>query len=229
MTSKKTAKTKTVKDYLRLPFEVHYGHLSYTSLELLSEEYKIEKPIDFKGILIEQGNAKGITFYCAENTGSELMCCLTASHDETCPVWLKMIDENDLNMNHGEILGVEIDDDGLNLLATEPEEAEFLEPTGYSTGLYRLHGESIDYIIVDAEGDRIKIDEDGYAIQFNKKEEKEEEEGELIIDVENLSQDESLSNYSTMSNSEAQDMWIIKFWVEKFANLPVPTISKYAI
>ena len=228
MTNKKTAKTKTVKDYLRLPFEVHYHHLSYTSLELLSEDYKITQPSDFKGIRVEQGNARGVTFYCAENTGAELMCCLTASHDETCPVWLEMIDEEDLNMNHGELLGVEIDSNSLNMNATEPEEAEYLETTGYSIGLYRLTEESIDYIILDADGDRIKIDEYGYAIEVTE-ENDEDEEGELIIDVEKLSQDESLSNYSTMSDSEAQDMWIIKVWTEKFPQLPVPTISQYAI
>ena len=225
MTNKKTAKTKTVKDYLRLPFEVHYHHLSYTSLELLSEDYKITQPNDFKGIRYEQGNARGITFYCAENTGSELMCCLTASHDETLPVWLEMIDEEDLNINHGEILGFEIDGNGLNMRAEIPEEAEYLESTGYSIGLYRLTEESIDYIILDADGDRIKIDEYGYVVEFDE----DDEEGELIIDVENLSQDESLSNYSTMTYSEAQDMWIIDLWVKKFPTLPVPTISEYAV
>ena len=226
MTNKKTTASKTLKDYLRLPFEVHYNHLSYTSLELLSEEHQIEKPDDFKGVLVEQGNARGITFYCPENTGAELMCCLTASHEETLPIWLKMIDEDDLSMNHGEILGVEIDGNGLNMNATEPEEAEFLEPTGYCIGLYRLLDESIDYVILDANGDRIKIDEYGYEIKEN---DEENQETELIIDVENLSQDESLSNYSTMTYSEEQDMWIIDLWVKKFPTLPVPTISEYAI
>ena len=228
MTNKKTAKTKTVKDYLRLPFEVHYHYLSYTGLELLSEDYKIEKPSDFKGIRVEEGNATGVTFYCAENTGSELMCCLTASHDQTQPVWLSMIDEEYLNINHGQILGVVIDSNGLNLNAAEPEE-EYLE-SGYCTGFYRLAEESIDYIILDADGDRIKIDESGYAIEFIEENDDEGEgEGKLIIDVEKLSQDESLSNYSTMSYSEKQDMWIINLWVEKFPTLPVPTISEYAV
>ncbi len=225
MTNKKIAKTKTVKDYLRLPFEVHYHYLSYTSLELLSEEYKITQPSDFKGIRVEQGNARGVTFYCAENTGAELMCCLTASHDETCPVWLSMIDEEDLNINHGQLLGVEIDGNSLNLNAAEPEEAEYLESSGYRTEFYRLTEESIEYIILDADGDRIKIGESGYAVEFDE----DDGEGELIIDVENLSQDESLSNYSTMTYSEEQDMWIINLWVEKFPTLPVPTISEYAI
>jgi hypothetical protein len=225
MTNKKIAKTKTVKDYLRLPFEVHYHYLSYTSLELLSEEYKITQPSDFKGIRVEQGNARGVTFYCAENTGAELMCCLTASHDETCPVWLSMIDEEDLNINHGQLLGVEIDGHSLNLNAAEPEEAEYLESSGYRTEFYRLTEESIDYIILDADGDRIKIGESGYAVEFDE----DDDEGELIIDVENLSQDESLSNYSTMTYSEVQDMWIINLWVEKFPTLPVSTISEYAI
>jgi hypothetical protein len=225
MTNKKTAKTKTVKDYLRLPFEVHYNYLSYTSLELLSEDYKITQPSDFKGIRVEQGNARGVTFYCAENTGAELMCCLTDSHDQTVPVWLSMIDEEDLNINHGQILGVEIDSNGLNLNAAKPDDLEDFVESGYCTGLYRLAEESIDYIILDADGDRIKIDESGYAVEFDE----DDDEGELIIDVEKLRQDESLSNYSTMTYSEEQDMWIINLWVEKFPTLPVPTISKYAI
>jgi len=225
MTNKKTAKTKTVKDYLRLPFEVHYHYLSYTSLELLSEDYKIERPNDFKGIRVEEGNARGVTFYCAENTGAELMCCLTDSHEQTVPVWLSLIDEEDLNITHGKLQGVEIDDDGLNLYAAEPDDLEDFVESGYRTEFYRMAEESIDYIILDADGDRIKINESGYAVEFDE----DDDEGELIIDVEKLRQDESLSNYSTMTYSEEQDMWIINLWVEKFPTLPVPTISQYAI
>jgi hypothetical protein len=225
MTKKKTAKTKTVKDYLRLPFEVHYHRLSYTSLELLSEDYKITQPSDFKGIRVEQGNARGVTFYCAENTGAELMCCLTDSHEQTVPVWLSMIDEEDLNINYGQKIGLEIDGNSLNKIEADPDDLEDFVDSGYCTEFYSLEEESIDYIILDADGDRIKIDEYGRASEMSE----DEDEGELIIDVENLSQDESLSNYSTMSNSEAQDMWIINLWVEKFPTLPVPTICKYAV
>ena len=225
MTNKKTTKTKTVKDYLRLPFEVHYHHLSYTSLELLSEDYKITQPNDFKGIRIEQGNARGVTFYCAENTGAELMCCITDSHEQTVPVWLRWIGEEDLNINYGQKIGLEIDGNSLNKIEVDPDDLEDLVESGCCTEFYSLEEESIDYIILDADGDRIKIDEYGCAVEFNE----DDEEGELFIDVEKLSEDESLSNYSTMTHSEDIDMWIIDLWVKKFPTLPVPVpnISSY--
>lgn len=221
---KHTSSKGDIKDYLRLPFEVHYHHLSYTSLELLSDVRKIKKPSNFKGIQVEQGNARGVTFYCAINTGAELVCCLTSSHGETCPDWLSLLEEEDMNMNHGERFGIEIDGNCLNLQAESSDDLEDLVESGYSTGLYRLEEESIDYIILDADGDRIKIDESGYAIEINET----DDEGQLVIDIESLSEDESLSDYSSLSNSEAQDMWIKEVWGKAFPTLPALTISKYA-
>jgi hypothetical protein len=227
-TKKKTAKTQAIKDYLRLPFEVHYSSLSYTSLELLSEEHKIKKPKQFKGIHLEQGNAYGVTFYCEKNSGAELICCLTESHGEACPDWLSMIEEEDMNMNHGEDFGVEVDGEGLNLHATAPDDIDSFEPTGYSTGIYRLEGETFDFIVLDADGDRIKIDEHGDLINENEDDD-DNDDSQAIIDLESLREDESLTDFSTCSNSEAQDRWIKKVWEEAFPKLQVPTITEYAL
>jgi len=225
MTNKKTTKTKTVKDYLRLPFEVHYADLSITTLELFSDVLKVKHPEQFKCIHLEQGTAYGVTFFCKQNTGKELICCLTEEHDDTCPDWLSMLEEDEINMNHGEDFGVEIDDSGLNLKATVPDDFEDLEPTGYAIDLYGFFYAKVEYIILDAEGDRIKIDAFGYGFDEND----EPDENLLLIDIDELSQDESLNGWTTLSYAKAQNDWINSVWKKSFPKLPPPTISNYVI
>lgn len=215
------------KDYLRLPFEVYYsGPISYASLELTAEVFRLKKPKDIKGVHIEEGNVYGLSLYCANNGGGELLCCLTGSHDGTIPDWLALIDLEDENMNHGYDTGVELSSDELNLHAPEPEDLSDLENTGIGTGIYRLTDESADYIILDAEGDRIKIDMDGCRI--TDEEDENSTESSQIIDADSLAEMEDLSEYTTKSYQEAQDEWIAEVWAKYFPKLPKVKISKYA-
>lgn len=230
MAKKSTPVAKSKKDYLRLPFEVYYsGPISYASLELTAEVDRLKKPKEIKGVHIEEGNAYGLNFYCANNGGGELLCCLTASHDGTVPSWLKFIEVEEVNMNHGYNTGVELTGVELNLNAPESDESEYLETTGVEKGIYRLTSEDVDYIILDADGDRIKIDSYGCLIDEDRDDEDDDStESPQIIDVEKLAEMEDISEYTTKSYQEAQDEWIAEVWAKYFPKLPKVKITAYA-
>jgi hypothetical protein len=221
----KSTKLKKSKKYLNLPFEVYFsGPINYSTLEFLSETGKLKKPKDIKGLHLERCHAFGTVFYCAENMGPELYCCLTGGHDETAPEWLELVAEEGLKTEWGETYRVTFDRSGIVL--DEKSEEDLLEelvPTGFSTGMYHLEGENPDYIILDADGDRIKINLAGYAFDEND----EIIVANRIIDVESLRDDESLSNYTTAESWDVQDSWIKDLWETHFSKLTPVKIKKY--
>ena len=218
----KKVKTST-KDYLRLPFEVYYsGPLSYTSWELMSDEQKVSKPSDIKGLRIEQGRAYGVSFYCKDNTGAELYCCMTGACEGAMPNWLVTSDMDDLNINHAEQHGLAVSSTQLTLYRPDEQDFDCLESIDQYLSDYRLEDESPDYIILDANEERIKVNCEGYLID----EDDEVDESNRIIDLELLAQDESLAQLVTVSDYEAQDAWIKKVWIELFPGQPPVTISR---
>jgi hypothetical protein len=230
MAKKAKPQVKSKKDYLRLPFEVYYsGPISYASLELTADDFRPKKPKDIKGVHVEEGNAYGLSFYCANNAGGELLCCLTAGHEGTVPNWLKFMDLENVNMNHGYDTGVELTGNELSLNAPETDDADCLENTGIEKGIYRLTDEDADYIILDADGDRIKIDIYGCLMDDDRDDENDDSsESSQIIDVDSLAEMQDLSEYTTKSYEEAQDEWISEVWTEYFPKLPKVKISEYA-
>ena len=219
-------KSKTpLKDYLRLPFEIYFsGSLNYTSWELMTDQDKILKPSDIKGIQVDQGRAYGVTFYCASNTGAELYCCITGSHGNATPKWLEMVEENDLNINYGEQHGVEVKSKGINLQAEADEEFDSFDSTGNSLSTYCLEEETPDYIILDADGDRIKINDEGYLIN----QDGEVDESQCFVDSNSLGEDESIGCAESLTHKQLQDEWISDVWKKLFPNNAPVKISKYA-
>ena len=101
--------------------------------------------------------------------------------------------------------------------------------TGIEKGIYRLTSEDADYIILDADGDRIQIDIYGCLIDDDGESEDEDStESSQMIDVDSLAEMEDLSEYTSKSYEEAQDEWIAEVWAEYFPKLPKVKISKYA-
>ena len=101
--------------------------------------------------------------------------------------------------------------------------------TGIEKGIYRLTSEDVDYIILDAEGDRIKIDSYGCLIDDDVDDEDDDStESSQIIDVNSLAEMEDLSEYTTKSYQEAQDEWIAEVWAKYFPKLPKVKITAYA-
>lgn len=217
-------KVKTLlKDYLRLPFELYYsGPLSYSSWELMSDKDKVAEPSDIKGIRIEQGRAYGVSFYCEANTGSELYCCMTGGLEGALPNWLVTFNLEDLNINHADQHGITVSSTKLTFSNPDSEDFEYLETIGLSLDAYRLIEESPDYIILDAKGERIKVDSEGYFID----EDGEVDESRRVIDLNLLAQDESINEVVTLSEGEAQDAWIKEVWIKLFPGLIPPAISK---
>jgi hypothetical protein len=192
-------------DYLRLPFEVHYdGPVTFTSYDFKSD-IEVESFKDVKAVHMEQGRAWGITFECSSNTGSELYCCLTDGHNEICPEWLQALEEDEMSSNFGCDYSVQIEGEEIRFVESGDEEIEDMDYCCANTFFaYHLGSQDPDYLILDANGSRVKIDPQGYEIDDNGN----RINNQPLLDVEALDEDK-LSEYST------RDLWEAKFdWVK---------------
>jgi len=224
--AKKQSTLKKTKDYLRLPFEVYYsGPLHYINIELMTSEHKLTAPELIRGVHIEEGRSYGAIFYCANNSGAELNCCASGLHGELRPKWLRLVSEDDLNINQGDDYGVTVESNCIDLQAEQDEEADYLEPYGGSLDMYVLEDETPDHLILDADGDRITVNSDGYLIDENG----DADEQNLFVDFGSLADDEAMQEFGTLSREEAQDQWIAELWLKNFPKLPVVKITKYAV
>lgn len=211
------------KDYSRLPFELYYsGPLSYTSWELMSDKDKVSEPADIKGLRIEEGRAYGVSFDCEVNTGAELYCCMSGRLEGAVPNWLVPSNLEDLNINHGLQRGVKVSSTQLTFCDPDDEDFDYLETIGLVLDDYRLEEESPDYIILDANGERIKVNSEGYFID----EDGEVDESRLVIDLDLLAEDASLAAVVTLSEYEAQNTWIKEVWNKLFPGYEPVTISR---
>ena len=187
----KTAKAtngEIVKDYFKLPFEVFYsGPLSITSYEFKSN-IKVKRFKDVKVVHMEQGRAYGVLFSCSNNKGPELYCCLQDRHDEVAPEWLSFESEEDIRMNYGCDYAVEVDGELIRFIEEEDEieDADAMDHCCvYGFLEYELDGESPDYIVLDADDSRIKIDTEGYVLD----EEGNRIKGEKLFEPDELDED----------------------------------------
>ena len=70
---KKSTEKLTAAQYFKLPFEVYYSeHIPVTMLEFKSD-IPVKKFEDVKIVHREQGGSWGASFYCAQNSGHELL------------------------------------------------------------------------------------------------------------------------------------------------------------
>ena len=212
---KKTVNNNTKKpDYFKLPFEVFYSeHVPVTMLEFKSD-IAVENFEDIKIVHKEQGQSLSPSFLCAKNNGPELYCCIYNSHDEVDPKWLEILDEENVDMDFGEDLAVKVENDEIIFSQlTENQEDEESEEyldidnmdqcCSWSFFAYELGDSSPDYIILDANESRIKVNLDGFVID-----DEGNETEERIFNPEELDWEE-LENYTT------QEMWEAKFdWVK---------------
>ncbi len=221
---KEKDKSSSVKDFTKLPFLLYFsGPLYYTSIDLMSEELKIKRPKDIAGVHVEKGRAYGVTFFCENNTGAELLCCMTGNHDKTAPQWLRLEDMHDVNMNEGYDFGIIINADGINLSADQSDDHDSLEQPGEYLSYFLMEDETPDYIILDPNGENLKIDSDGFL--YN--EDDEPDESSQLIDVEALSELETMQDFSTMNEKSEQDRWINDLWKKYFPKSTVPKITDY--
>jgi hypothetical protein len=218
--SKKEAKNKEPIDYFKLPFEVYYSErITVTQYEFKSD-IKPKTFKDVKAVHMEQGRSWGTSFSCDENNGPELYCCLMNNHDEVEPSWLSFMDEDDTDFNYGGDFAVQINGNEVIFVNLTDEQAdedseEFLDVDGmdyccsYAFGAYHIGEADPDYIILDADNSRIKIDLEGYELD----EDGERIESSRIINTDELDE-EKYEDYETLELYDAKNDWI-KLILEK--------------
>jgi hypothetical protein len=201
-------------DYFRLPFEVYYSECVNVTQYEFKSDIEVNRFADVKAVHMDQGRAWGSLFKCEQNEGPELYCCLTNSHDEVEPTWLGCIDEDNMNFNYGCDYVVQVDGDEITFISLSDEEEdedsdEFLNVDemdyccSYTFMAYQIGEAHPDYIILDANGSRVKIDLEGYKL---------DEEGSRItslriINVDNLNR-ENYQNYGTSKLFDAKYEWV---------------------
>lgn len=209
--SKKVADKKSAApDYFKLPFEVYYSdYVGVNQLEFKSD-INPKSFKDIKAVHQEQGGAWGVSFYCGKNTGAELYCCITNGHDEVEPTWLEYLEEENIDFNSGTNYKVVIEKDEIKFqsLADEEEDEdseEYLDIDNmdyccYGFMAYEIEVSSPDYLILDADDTRVKVNLDGYVLD-----EDDEPTEERIFNPDEL---EERLEYTTRDMWEAKADWV---------------------
>ena len=204
---------ENITDYFKLPFEVYYGdYIAVTILEFRSD-IEVKKFEDIKIVNREQGGATGITFYCNQNKGPELYCCIHNLHDEIDPDWLIFFDEESVDMDSGDNFAIAIINNEVSFRCfTESEMDEdsdqfFDVKNMYSCGkqtflAYEIGESSPDYIVLDSNESRIKIDLEGYEID-----DKGVRTEHRIFDPSALNEQE-YEDYTRLDMWEAKSNWL---------------------
>jgi hypothetical protein len=186
---------------------------------------------DIKAIKQEQGDARNVTFYCETNQGPELYCCLTNAHGEIMPDWLSQVwnDEDEQEFNSGRHFKVIVDDSEVSFEEIDEDEDDYdydendededddddderdddeyqdvedMDYYGNSITTYFLSDVSPDFIILDAEASRIKINLDGYVLDNNN-----QPTSERIINIDELPS-EQLNGFATKTWEQEVTEWL---------------------
>lgn len=167
--------TKKKPDYLNLPFEVHFERMNTLGYELMHKPGKPPKKIkDYKVIKVAQGRVFDVTFRCTDPSEGRLIYVMCGNLDEVIPNWLEMISDDDyLDIKWAQRSKFKIDKYGaLKLEAdddSDEDEYEDYESGELSTFNYVAEGFRPNYLIVDADGSRLKIDLEGYKLNTKNK------------------------------------------------------------
>lgn len=211
-------KSLTINKYLSLPFEVYYSEsLPIIEMEFLSLGTP-KKISDLKGIDLRRGFASGLTFRCDNNFGSELACCILNAHDYIIPDFLQLQDEENMEITSGEVLKVIIEDGKIQFReasGSNQSDAEFeadkLKPSGIDGfSVFEFDETAPDFIILDADNSRIKINLDGYILDENG-----DQTTERLCDPDEISDSDELNDCNWNGDlKEAKRNWV-KLILEK--------------
>lgn len=212
--SKQVIKRPATPDYFKLPFEVHYSEaIPVTQYEFKSDG-EVKRFKDVKVVHMEQGRSWGAAFSCSKNNGPELYCCLMNNHDEAEPPWLHFQDEKDIRFNYGSDYAVVIEGDeikftGMTEKQQDESSEEFLDVDSmdyccsFAFMAYELNQSSPDYIILDSDDTRIKIDLEGYELD----EEGNRIDARRIINTNELD-DEEYEDCATLDFFDVKFEWV---------------------
>lgn len=203
-----------VKDFFKLPFEIFYsGPVDVISYEFKSN-IKVKRFKHVKIVHMEQGRAYGVLFICAKNNGPELYCCLQDLHDGVTPEWLAFESDDDIRMNYGCDYSVDVVDGMIRFIEEEDEieGANEMEHCCVNSFLeYHLDSASPDYIVLDADDTRVKIDLEGYELDEDGK----RIESKRLFEPDKLDEDE-FSDFTRRELWEAKAEWIKLLIEEQF-------------
>jgi hypothetical protein len=201
-------------EYFNLPFEVHYhDKVGVTSFEFMSD-IPVQKFADIKVLRKQEGRSTNPIFLCRSNSGPELFCCIINGHDQVQPEWLEMSEEDDINFNYEVDLKISVDGNSISFQEIEDEDQDpecdvYIDfekldyCSTYSFYAYELEQSTPEYIILDADNSRVKVDLNGYVLDGDGN-----PTAERIFDPEELYEREDLQNYSSLNMQEATENWV---------------------
>ena len=165
------AGTKKTPDYLNLPFEVHFASMNTVGFELMHKPGKPPKKIkDYKVIEAQSARVFDVTFRCDDPSSGKLIYIMSGNLDEFIPEWLEKIsDDDNLDIKSAQRSKFYIDNQAIELQDDDDGDYEDYEYGDRNTFDYSTSGFSPDYLIVDADGSRLKIDLQGYKLGVNNK------------------------------------------------------------
>lgn len=163
--------TKKTPDYLNLPFEIHFARMNTVGYELVYKPGKPPKKIkDYKVIEAKQGRVYDVTFRCDENNSGELIYVMRGDVDEFIPDWLEMISDDDgLDIKWSRRSKFRIEKNVIQIDEDDEGDYDDYEYGDMSVTYYQAEGFTPDYLIVDADGSRLKIDLEGYKLDAKNK------------------------------------------------------------
>lgn len=209
-------------EYFKLPFEVHYrDKVGVTSFEFMSD-IPVEKFCDIKVFRKQEGRSTNPSFMCRINSGPELYCCIINGHDQVQPEWLEIMEEDDIDFNYEVDLKISVNGNKIIFQEIE-EEDQYSKSDGcldfekldycssYVYMAYELELATPDYIVLDADNSRLKVDLNGYVLDDD-----EQPTAERIFDLEELCEREDLQGYSSLNIWEATANWVKLVLKESF-------------
>ena len=165
------ARTIKKTDYLNLPFEIHFPRMNTVGFELMHKPGKPPKKIkDYKVIEAQSGHVSDVTFRCEDPSSGKLIYVLKGNLDELIPEWLEMIsDDDNLDIIWARRSKFSIEKSVLELDNNDKGDYDDYDYGDHNTFDYATSGMNPDYLIVDADNSRIKIDLQGYKLGVGNK------------------------------------------------------------
>ncbi len=160
------AKRKSLIDYKKLPFEVHFSQIDSIQYEFY---YDPEKPpkdwTEYNIVELLHVSEFDVTFACNDASGGRLIHILGGHLDEYIPDWLTLVQSGSAEPGSGELSYFTFNDDMLKI-GDQVSDSGYgeLEPTGEGISFYRAKYSQPDYLVLDADGTRLVVDSEGYML-----------------------------------------------------------------
>lgn len=199
---------------LKLPFEVYFSRLGIKTYQFLAR-HSPKSATDIPAAEISMGNSIGVTFRCENKTGAELLCTMGNDFVDVVPEWLEMIEEEQCEINNTELYSVDIDDYEISLIYNEMIDVSKLNNIGsvFSTYIFD-ENQDPDYLVLDADGERIKVSQGGCLIDDNGDEDEDQlifdhdQLDDLLVQAANEAFQEKVDKSKAASNDQIKEEWI---------------------